>query len=181
MDDPQRRERRFDRLYERHFDALRAYAWRRDPGRADEIVAETFLVAWRRLDDVPREPLPWLIGVARMVRQNLSRGDRRQTALAERLAWEPAADDDFAGTFAERDAVRLALARLGERDREILLLATWEDLDARSIARVLGCTRANVAVRLLRARRRLALELMQDGRSVVLPDPTTSGGVSDAC
>ena len=81
MSEPQPQEARFNRLYERHFDAVRAYAWRRAPGLADEIVAETFLVAWRRLPDVPDDALPWLIGVARNVRANLNRSDRRQDAL----------------------------------------------------------------------------------------------------
>jgi DNA-directed RNA polymerase specialized sigma24 family protein len=61
MPEAQDQEARFNRLYERHFDAVRAYAWRRAPGLADEIVAETFLVAWRRLPDVPDDALPWLI------------------------------------------------------------------------------------------------------------------------
>jgi RNA polymerase sigma-70 factor, ECF subfamily len=72
------REARFTRLYELHLDAVRAYAWRRSQGLADEIVAETFLVAWRRLEAIPEDALPWLIGVARNVRANLRRGDRRR-------------------------------------------------------------------------------------------------------
>ena len=62
--DPTRIER-FDRLFAAHFDAVRAYAWRRDPATADDVAAETFLVAWRRLEDIPADSLPWLIGVAR--------------------------------------------------------------------------------------------------------------------
>jgi RNA polymerase sigma factor (sigma-70 family) len=176
MPEPRAQEARFNRLYERHFDAVRAYAWRRAPGLADEIVAETFLVAWRRLPDVPDDALPWLIGVARNVRANLRRSDRRRDALVQRLGPEPAADADPLSTVAERDALRGALAGLAETDREVLLLTAWDDLDRSQVARALGCSRANVAVRLFRARRRLESALAGAQGS-----PThISGGAFDA-
>src|SRR4051794_13973535 len=84
------REQRFNRLHEEHFEAVRRYVWRREPAIADDVAAETFLVAWRRLDDVPVSARPWLIGIARNVRLNLRRGAKRQQALAERLAGAPA-------------------------------------------------------------------------------------------
>jgi RNA polymerase sigma-70 factor (ECF subfamily) len=170
------REARFNRLYELHLDAVRAYAWRRAPGVADEIVAETFLVAWRRLDELPDDVLPWLIGVARNVRANLRRGDRRRNALAERLGPE-APNGDMATSVVERDALRSALAGLSEGDREILLLTAWDDLDRGQVAGALGCSRANVAVRLFRARRRLEAAVAGQAHQ-----PTRiPGGVSDAC
>src|SRR5436305_13653007 len=79
------REGRFNRLYAEHFEAVRRYAWRREPALADDVVSETFLTAWRRLDDVPTAPRPWLIGIARNVRLNLRRGSRRQQAVAGRI------------------------------------------------------------------------------------------------
>lgn len=103
------REARFNRLYELHLDAVRAYAWRRAPGLADDIVAETFLVAWRRLDEVPDDSLPWLIGVARNVRANLRRADRRREALVERLGAEPASSE-APPNATDRDELRVALA-----------------------------------------------------------------------
>ena len=59
---------RFSGLFEAHYAQVHAFAARR-VGRdlADEVTAETFLVAWRRLEAVPAEPLPWLYGVARNV------------------------------------------------------------------------------------------------------------------
>jgi RNA polymerase sigma-70 factor (ECF subfamily) len=170
------REARFNRVYELHLDAVRAYAWRRAPGVADEIVAETFLVAWRRLEEVPDDALPWLIGVARNVRANLRRGDRRRDALAERLGPEAAPTGDTATSVVDRDALRSALAGLSEGDREILLLTVWDDLDRGQVAGALGCSRANVAVRLFRARRRLEAAVAgQAVQSTRIP-----GGVSDA-
>ena len=138
---------------------MRAYLWRRDPELADDITAETFLVCWRRLDAVPAEPLPWLLGVARNIRLNQRRGERRRGRLEGRLRTEPAPARDPAAAVSEREAIRAALARLDERDREVLLLTAWDRLDRDAVAVVLGCTRANVAVRFLRARRRLAREL----------------------
>jgi RNA polymerase sigma-70 factor (ECF subfamily) len=77
---------RFEALYREHYAAVLAYARRRIPGRADDVVSETFLVAWRRLDDVPSDGLPWLYGVARRVVADVRRSAGRQQALAERLA-----------------------------------------------------------------------------------------------
>jgi RNA polymerase sigma-70 factor (ECF subfamily) len=97
--------------------------------------------------------------VARNIRLNQRRGDARRARLERRLRHEPAAPHDPAAALGERDAVHAALRKLDERDREVLLLTAWERLGRDEIAAVLGCTRANVAVRLLRARRRLAREL----------------------
>src|SRR4051794_22007374 len=146
-------ETAFAALFEAHLDAVRAYAWRRDPATADDVVAETFLVAWRRLGDVPDEALPWLIGVARNVRRNELRSGRRRSALVEQLSWLPPSSEP------EVSPALAALAELPERDREVLLLAAWEGLDRGEIAAALGCTRANVSLRLFRARRRLAAAL----------------------
>jgi RNA polymerase sigma-70 factor (ECF subfamily) len=167
------RTERFDRLFEAHFDAVRAYAWRRDPATADDVAAETFLVAWRRLEDIPADSLPWLIGVARNIRLNVLRGQRRRAALDARLAGTatpaPVEHESPSGD------VRAALAVLSERDREVVLLAAWEGLDTAGIARALGCSRANASLRLFRARKRLAA-LLGDAHA-----PAQIGGASDVC
>lgn len=182
MEASENREMLFNRLYAENVDRLRAYAWRRDPQHAEEIVAETLLVAWRRLERVPENALPWLIGVARNVRLNLHRTDRRRDVVEQRVPAGPAVEGDFAPSVAERAALTEALRNLGERDREILLLAAWERLDPASIAAALGCTRANVSVRLFRARKRLGAALAEsDEQQPRVPEPTTSGGISDAC
>src|SRR5690242_18532311 len=78
---------RFDQLFAAHYGAVRAYVVRRSgaaPG--DDVLSETFLVAWRRLDAVPEDGLPWLLGVARRVLANQRRGAARRAALVERLS-----------------------------------------------------------------------------------------------
>jgi RNA polymerase sigma-70 factor, ECF subfamily len=160
--DRQRREQRFNPLYDAHYQAVRAYAWRRRPDLADDVVAETFAIVWRDLDRVPDEPLPWLLGVARNVRLNLLRDERRQTERDARgggAAAPRAAAPCFTTFVEERSALCSALRELPERDREVLMLTAWERLDRDEIAAVLGCSRATVAVRLFRARRRLATAL----------------------
>ena len=81
------REDRFEELFREHYRAVRGYAPRRASGDlAQDAVSETFLVAWRRLDDVPADPLPWLYGVARRVLANQRRSIYRGSALERRLA-----------------------------------------------------------------------------------------------
>ncbi|MGH3140270.1 MAG: RNA polymerase sigma factor, partial [Gaiellales bacterium] len=104
-----RREARFTALFDAHREAVRAYMWRRDPELADDVTAETFLVCWRRLDAVPPDPLPWLLGVARNIRMNERRGERRRGHLERRLRSEPAESRDPAATVGERDAIQTAL------------------------------------------------------------------------
>lgn len=156
----QGREGRFTLLYDAHSSAVRAYAWRRGPDTADDVVAETFTIAWQRLDDVPADPLPWLLGVARNVRFNLLRGERRRHEREGRWASDGVVPS-FAGGVEARAALRAALQRLSGRDREILLLAAWERLDGRALAAVLGCSKAAAAVRLHRARKRLAAAMAE--------------------
>jgi RNA polymerase sigma-70 factor (ECF subfamily) len=168
-------EERFNQLHEEHFEAVRRYVWRRDPALADDILAETFLVAWRRLDDVPGDARPWLIGVARNIRLNAHRSARRQQAVAARLT--QITPGDAGEPSREGDAVQDALARLSSADREVLLLSAWDDLDRAEIAAVLGCTKANVSLRLHRARRRFAAA-MSAAEAQSCPS-LIPGGVSD--
>jgi RNA polymerase sigma factor (sigma-70 family) len=158
---------RFSRLYREHGRAILAYALRRarDHEDAADVVAETFLVAWRRLDEAPigdGERL-WLYGVARLVLSNLHRSERRRTRLgarlAEALASEPVAPPEPSGEAAE--ALR-AIAGLGDEDRELLLLVAWEGLSPGEAARVLGITPLAARSRLHRARRRLR-KLLDEG------------------
>jgi RNA polymerase sigma factor (sigma-70 family) len=166
------REARFTRVYEQHHETVRRYVWRRDPDLVDDVVAETFLVAWRRIDDIPEQAAPWLIGVARNVRRNERRGARRRHAMSLRLADAVPA---LVGADAPREAaaIEAALRHLPARDREVLLLAVWDELDRTQIAQALGCTKANASLRLHRARRRFARAL-----AVQRPDRTPSAALA---
>jgi RNA polymerase sigma-70 factor (ECF subfamily) len=159
--------RRFEALFDAHYASILAYAVRRvDAAVAEDVAAETFLVAWRRLDRVPADPLPWLYGVARKAIANQRRGIRRRGNLIARLkqdAPHAVTQWDIADRVAERAGVLAALARLGERDREALRLVAWEGLDNARAARAAGCSTAAFAVRLHRARRRLVKELASAG------------------
>jgi RNA polymerase sigma-70 factor (ECF subfamily) len=150
-------EARFAALFEGTHLPLLAYAVRRvaDPADAADVVAETFLIAWRRLDDVPTDDgaRPWLFGVARRVLANHYRGERRRHALADRL--RDALIDVVTPASGVRTTVELALRRLADDDQELLQLVAWEQLARDEIAVVLGISRAAVRVRLHRARQRL--------------------------
>lgn len=160
------REERFRSLYADHFDQVLRFARRRtDPAAADDVVAETFLVAWRRLDDVPARPgeaLPWLYAVARNCLLNATRGETRQRAVSVRLARQPwPARDGHADASGERLDLLDAWRRLSAEEQEVLALAVWEDLTSPQAGRVLGISAAAYRVRLTRARRALTRHLDQ--------------------
>jgi RNA polymerase sigma-70 factor (ECF subfamily) len=150
-----------------HAHRVQAYALRHvDAHTAQEVVSETFLVAWRRSTQVPDDVLPWLIGVARHVIHHHHRTEGRALALEVRLGRlarrqvSPGADV----TLTEREHVVLALAQLSEKDREALLLVAWDGLSRERAAAAAGCRVGTFDVRLSRARRRL-------GRLLDDPDP----------
>lgn len=160
-------EVRFEAIFRAHYASVLAYALRR-VGRheADDVVAETFAVAWRRLPAVPADELPWLYGVARRTIANQRRGNRRRAALLDRVRREAPIGDqpsEIADRVAERAGVAAALGRLSERDREALRLVVWEGLDTGRAAQAAGCSSGAFAVRLHRARRRLVKELAAAG------------------
>lgn len=151
-------EKDFEELYARHAGAVRGYAMRRcDPETADDVVADVFLVAWRRREALPEEPLPWLLGTARRVLANHARSQSRRGRLLARLAAEPITVATPAPADGPDSArLRAALASLDERDRELLLLMAWEGLELRQAAQVLGVRPSTLSVRFHRARRRLS-------------------------
>jgi RNA polymerase sigma-70 factor (ECF subfamily) len=163
--DPTRAER-YEAMFRSNYPAVRGYALRRtSPEAAQDAVAETFLVAWRRFDEVPRDALPWLFGVARRVLSNQRRSSGRGSALEERLATASAASADMEESVGEAQLIRDALGLMSDRDREVLMLVAWHGLSSRRAARALGCSRTAFDVRLHRARRRLAalLEGLEPG------------------
>lgn len=151
-------EQRFTDLYREHYSAVDAFVRRRV--RADQVtdlVAETFLVAWRRLDELPRSAvLPWLYGVAKYTLANAYRSEERRLRLVESLASQPqAVVGDHSEEVVHRASVAAAFDELSDADQEVLRLTLWEDLTASQAAKVMRCSVATFQVRLHRARKRL--------------------------
>jgi RNA polymerase sigma-70 factor, ECF subfamily len=163
---------RFEALYADHASAVLAYARRRtSPGNADDVLAEVFLTAWRRLDDIPPSSRVWLFGVARRVLANQRRGQGRQSALQLRLA--DSSPRVTGGEDLADERVLRALEGLSEKDREVLLLLGWEGLSNQDAARALGIRAGTFAVRLHRARGHFAAALATSGGPVPRPTETT--------
>jgi len=170
----------FEELFRRTRTDLLRYLTRlaRSPEEAADLLAETYLVAWRRLEAIPagEEARLWLFGVARNLLKKGASRTRTAELLAERLAVElhAAQQPSEAATGDRTHLVRAALARLGELDREILLLNAWEGLAPGQIAGVIGMSANRVRVRLHRARAKLIRELRpvrspQPHRAAVVP------------
>lgn len=175
------RRRRFRALYDDNYAQIVGYALRRTGRQEDarDIAADTFLIAWRRLEEVPEgdRSRMWLYGTARRVLANQKRTLRRQRQLTDRLRLLPSAPVDSVTVYevpATEDVAR-AFACLSDADQEILLLVGWEELDAGQIAHVLGCTRGAARVRIHRARRRFEQLLDEHGLSRPAPPDRASG------
>ena len=159
---------RFRALYEENYERILGYALRRLPhADALDVVAETFTVAWRRLAHVPDgdDARLWLYGTARRVLANHERGARRRARLHGRLA----AEGTTVAAHPTPGGPTAAFARLRREDRELLALVAWEGLDARELARVIGCSPNAARIRLHRARKRLAEELEREGEAAKQP------------
>jgi RNA polymerase sigma factor (sigma-70 family) len=150
-------EERFTALYRAHYDAVLRYARRRVvDDRCGDVTSEVFVIAWRKMSDIPTEPLPWLYAVARRVVANQLRTDARAARLYERAAAHTTPDDGgFADSVTSSLELGAALDKLPGADREALLLVAWEGLSGRDAAKVLGCSTPAFAMRLHRARKRL--------------------------
>jgi RNA polymerase sigma factor (sigma-70 family) len=153
-----RDEDRFARLVREHSTAVGNYLRRRlyplSPSDLDDLVEETLIIVWRRLDSVPEEgELPWMLGVARNVLRNARRSKNRRSAFESTLhppANEASAEDSVIADTSVRDA----LASLSDDDREVLLLNAWDGLDTRALGTYLVISTNAAAVRLSRAQHR---------------------------
>jgi RNA polymerase sigma-70 factor, ECF subfamily len=148
---------RFEALYQACYEDLLRYALRRShrPEEAADVVADTFVVAWRRIDDIPADQgRAWLFGVARNVLANQHRAARRSVELAGRLRNElthvTVSQPEVPGE------ISAAFRGLPEADQELLRLVAWEGLTVDELAVALDCSPNAVRIRLHRARRRFA-------------------------
>ena len=156
-------DRRFAELYRANYGRLVQYGQRRVPAHeVEDLVADVFLAAWRRIDDAPDGPavLPWLYRIAHHTTGNHWRGRDRRRRLIHKLsslipgvAQGPAEDD---GPGDDRvDAILEVAAGLSPDDQEILRLAHWEQLSVAEIGLVLDLSPNAAKQRLRRARGRL--------------------------
>ena len=152
------RQARFESVAAEVVEPLRRFLARRtDTATADDVLADTLLVCWRRIDEVPDEALPWAYGVARLCLANAERSARRQRRVSERLGAQPVSEPG------EHDALHEALARLPAADAELLRLWAWERLGPAEIAVVLDVSPNAAGLRLHRAREKLRDELRKIG------------------
>ncbi|WP_326550512.1 RNA polymerase sigma factor [Micromonospora sp. NBC_01813] len=175
MADGQRHDEQwFDEAYRAFYPSLVRYGYRRlaDVDAAKELAQEAFVVAWRRRDEVPAHPLPWLYGVARKLLANEWRARRRRP---EPVGFVELADNAFPDSLEDSVAavvdLRRALATLSDDDQEILRLVGWERLKIAEVAAVLSCSRLAASARLMRARRRLSAALKQRRDNHAEPEP----------
>ncbi len=177
----------FVRLYNAHHRQVLAYCARRtSKPDAWDAAAEVFLVAWRRLDEVPPpdEQRAWLLGVAYRILANQRRSDHRRRRLIQRAARSGHESvprpDELVVRSEESQRVVEALARLQPPDREIIQLTLWDELSPTDIAKVLGISRGAVDQRYYRAKERLGAELKRrrrPGRSATQAT-TEKGGMT---
>lgn len=164
--DPARRDR-FERLAADVYEPIQRYVRRRAGADVvDDVVSDTMLTLWRRLDDVPAHAqLPWAYGVARRSLANARRAERRHLQLVRRAeaTFESSPEPLFDHSLDTE--LHTALAQLGESDRELLHLWAWEELTAAQIALVLGLTPNAAAIRLHRAKKKLGKILEQVRKS----------------
>jgi RNA polymerase sigma-70 factor (ECF subfamily) len=162
------RRQRFEEVFAEVYEPVQRFVARRvNPDSVDDVVSETMLILWRRLDDVPKQAvLPWAYGVARRQVANERRSAGRHLRLVRRLESEPL---DAAGPDNPLDAeLHTALGELEESDREVLQLWAWEQLEPAEIAVVLGATPNAISIRLHRARTRLGKKLETARKNEVL-------------
>lgn len=184
MDSQAERKSRFDAIWDEHRLQVLAYCLRRAPGAdGEDACAETFLVVWRRLDEIPTQPrtLLCIYGIARKVLANQTRSFHRRERLSEKLAHigvtPPADPVHLVVQSAEDRQIAEAVRRLRPTDREIVRLDAWEDLTREEIAEVMGMSRAAIDQRIHRAYKRLSLALKPLLRPIHSP-PVAEEGVT---
>ncbi|MER6946574.1 sigma-70 family RNA polymerase sigma factor [Nonomuraea sp. NPDC000554] len=169
MDEASSRHR-FETMYRQTYEQILGYAMRRcsSPEDAADVVAETYVIAWRRIAELPHGEAGrlWLYGVARRTLSNHRRGERRRATRHVELTSEVEVLYAPPSLQTGTDEAGEAMEMLSDDDRELLALAFWEELDPGEIAAVLGCSRNAARIRLHRARKRFAKALEKTRRSM---------------
>ncbi|WP_320672530.1 RNA polymerase sigma factor [Patulibacter defluvii] len=148
----------FERIFALHYAEVVAYGHRRaSADLAEDMAEETFLAAWRELEELPEDALPWLLAVAGRTLASYEAASERREALLDRLAVVPLSSDEE--RFRISTSLRSELELLSPAELEALLLVAWEDLSPARAAAAAGCSRGAFRVRLHRARRRVGAAL----------------------
>lgn len=156
----------YEAFVREHGDAVLRFLRRRmEAETAEDVFAEAMLVVWRRFEDVPADPLPWLYVVARNCLRDAERSARRRTRLVNRIvavdppgvAYDPGADDELASEVGE------AIKRLRPADAEVLRLWAWEELSPPEIATVMSISANAATIRLHRAKKKLREQMEENG------------------
>jgi RNA polymerase sigma factor (sigma-70 family) len=156
------RDERFRQIYAEHRPAICAYLARRtDREYVDDLAAETFTAAWRRLPAEIEDPLPWLYGVARNVLHNHRRRVSGRARMLDRLVARTsrAPGGEPHDVVLADPLLASAFARLSQREREAICLVAWEGLDLERAAAAAGCSNATFRARLSRGRAKLRAAL----------------------
>lgn len=157
------REERFRMLYKEHVEQLAHYVSRRTAvSEVQDVIAETFLTAWRRFDELPTDPIPWLFVTARNLIANRHRSDRTRRTVHGKLISEfvgSTQSESHTGLSEIDQKLAAAIAQLPETEREAFMLVAWDGLDALRASRALGCSPATFRVRLHRARQKLKQQI----------------------
>ena len=158
---------RLTAIYDEHAHRVYAYALRHcGSGGADDVLAETFAIAWRRRDKIPPDPIGWLLVTARNVISSARRAEHRRLRLTALAAEQLPGHHSSAGDVVQhRQELLEALGQLSEREREALLLVAWDGLDNSQAAQVADCSQRAFRARLARARARLAASMLQPDAS----------------
>jgi RNA polymerase sigma-70 factor (ECF subfamily) len=156
------REAAFTEIFGACYGPVLAYARRRvGPDLAQDVVSDAFLAAWRSVEKLPPEPLPWLYRAAQFAIANQRRAAARRDKLSDRARLHTGNHPfpDLSETVAADIELAAAFRALSEADREVLRLAAWEGLPPAAIGEVIGCSAAAAKGRLHRARGRLSRRL----------------------
>lgn len=183
MNQPPSDSVRFERLYGQNRDAIVSYCMRRiGRDEAMDVVASTFAVAWRRIDDVPHgeAELSWLYAVAYRMLANQRRSTNRFGALTTKLVTteRETTPDPANQVVRHEDYQRLvgALGTLKGTDQEILRLVTWEEHPRDEVAAMFRISRSTLDQRIHRATQRLRKAYDKTDISQFSPKAVTEGG-----
>ena len=170
-------ETKFERMYQAHHKQVLAYCLRRSRSEGWDVAADTFAVAWRRIDVAPDDEgaLPWLYTIARKVLANTHRKHASAARLTARIGGvarvSPVEPDIQVVRRWEEQRVVEAVDRLRPNDREVLRLVTWEELSHSQIADMLGISVTAVGQRVHRATKRLRRQLKESTKTDTAETP----------